>query len=164
MFAASWVVGLTAPLFSLGPWPALEISGRDLILIIGGAFLVYKAVTEIRQKLEGHEASKSTGRAVSFTAVIIQIILLDMVFSLDSVITAVGMVDERGGAQPDLPLPPGKAEPGGRSGAGASAGEVRRRTRSSRQGLRRMCHEPSTSSGLRQSKGSVASSSFAVFK
>jgi predicted tellurium resistance membrane protein TerC len=94
LFAASWVVGLTAPLFSLGPWPALQISGRDLILILGGAFLVYKAVTEIHQKLEGHEASRSTGRAASFTAVIIQIILLDMVFSLDSVITAVGMVDE----------------------------------------------------------------------
>jgi predicted tellurium resistance membrane protein TerC len=94
LFAASWVVGLTAPLFSLGPWPVLEISGRDLILILGGAFLVYKAVTEIHHKLEGYETEKSTGRASSFTAVIIQIILLDMVFSLDSVITAVGMVDE----------------------------------------------------------------------
>lgn len=93
LFAASWVVSLTAPLFSLGPWPALEISGRDLILILGGAFLVYKAVTEIHQKLEGHEASRSTGRAASFTAVIIQIILLDMVFSLDSVITAVGIAE-----------------------------------------------------------------------
>ena len=94
LFAASWVVSLTTPLFSLGPWPALEISGRDLILILGGAFLVYKAVTEIHQKLEGHEASRSTGRAASFTAVIIQIILLDIVFSLDSVITAIGMADE----------------------------------------------------------------------
>ena len=94
LFAASWVVGLTAPLFRLGPSPALEISGRDLILLLGGAFLVYKAVTEIHRKLEGHEAERASGRAAGFTGVIIQILLLDMVFSLDSVITAVGMVDE----------------------------------------------------------------------
>ena len=94
LFAASWVVGLTAPLFSVGPWDALEISGRDLILILGGAFLVYKAVTEIHEKLEGHEAERSAGRTATFSGVIIQILLLDMVFSLDSVITAVGMVDE----------------------------------------------------------------------
>jgi predicted tellurium resistance membrane protein TerC len=94
LFAASWVVGLTAPLFSIGPWDALEISGRDLILILGGAFLVYKAVTEIHEKLEGHEAERSAGRTATFSGVIIQILLLDMVFSLDSVITAVGMVDE----------------------------------------------------------------------
>ena len=61
LFAASWVVGLTAPLFSVGPWDALEISGRDLILILGGAFLVYKAVTEIHEKLEGHEAPQHAG-------------------------------------------------------------------------------------------------------
>ena len=94
LFAASWVVGLTAPLFSIDPWDALEISGRDLILILGGAFLVYKAVTEIHEKLEGHEAERSAGRTATFSGVIIQILLLDMVFSLDSVITAVGMVDE----------------------------------------------------------------------
>ena len=94
LFAASWVVGLTAPLFSIGPWDALEISGRDLILILGGAFLVYKAVTEIHEKLEGHEAERSARRTATFSGVIIQILLLDMVFSLDSVITAVGMVDE----------------------------------------------------------------------
>jgi predicted tellurium resistance membrane protein TerC len=94
LFAASWVVGLTAPLFSIGPWDTLEISGRDLILILGGAFLVYKAVTEIHEKLEGHEAERSTARTATFSGVIIQILLLDMVFSLDSVITAVGMVDE----------------------------------------------------------------------
>jgi predicted tellurium resistance membrane protein TerC len=92
--AASWVVRLTAPLFSIGEWHALEISGRDLILILGGAFLVYKAVTEIHEKLEGNEAERRTGRAAGFTGVIIQILLLDMVFSLDSVITAVGMVNE----------------------------------------------------------------------
>jgi predicted tellurium resistance membrane protein TerC len=94
LFAASWVVGLTAPLFQIGSWDALEVSGRDLILLLGGAFLVYKAVTEIHARLEGHEAQREAGRAASFTAVIIQILLLDMVFSLDSVITAVGMVDE----------------------------------------------------------------------
>jgi predicted tellurium resistance membrane protein TerC len=94
LLAASWVVGLTAPLFQIGSWEALEFSGRDLILILGGAFLVYKAVTEIHQKLEGHEGEKPTGPATTFTGVIIQILLLDMVFSLDSVITAVGMVDE----------------------------------------------------------------------
>ena len=94
LFAASWVVSLTAPLFSVGSLDALEFSGRDLILILGGAFLVYKAVTEIHEKLEGHEAQRGTGRAATFTGVIIQIMLLDMVFSLDSVITAVGMVDE----------------------------------------------------------------------
>ena len=93
LVVASWVVGLTAPLFSIGSWDALEISGRDLILILGGAFLVYKAVTEIHEKLEGHEAERSTGRAATFTGLIIQILLLDMVFSLDSVITAVGMVN-----------------------------------------------------------------------
>jgi predicted tellurium resistance membrane protein TerC len=94
LFAASWVIGLTAPLFRIGSWDALEISGRDLILLLGGAFLVYKAVTEIHEKLEGQEAERSTGRAATFSGVIIQILLLDMVFSLDSVITAVGMVDE----------------------------------------------------------------------
>ena len=73
----------------------LEFSGRDLILILGGLFLVYKAVTEIHEKLEGHEGQTSAGgKAVTFSGVIVQILLLDMVFSLDSVITAVGMVDE----------------------------------------------------------------------
>ncbi len=94
LFFASWIIGLTAPLFSIGSLPALEISGRDLVLILGGAFLVYKAVTEIHEKLEGHETSKSSGPAATFGSVIVQILLLDMVFSLDSVITAVGMVDE----------------------------------------------------------------------
>jgi predicted tellurium resistance membrane protein TerC len=63
-------------------------------LVLGGAFLVYKAVTEIHEKLEGNDAERRTGRAAGFTGVIIQILLLDMVFSLDSVITAVGMVNE----------------------------------------------------------------------
>ena len=94
LFLASWIVGLTAPLFSIGSADALQFSGRDLILIIGGLFLVYKAVTEIHEKLEGHEGHKSAGGKATFSAVIVQILLLDMVFSIDSVITAVGMVDE----------------------------------------------------------------------
>ena len=86
----SWVIGLTAPLFTvLGQ----EISGRDLILLLGGLFLLGKATYEIHEHLEGEEHAKS-GKAVSFGAVIVQILVLDVVFSLDSVITAVGMVDE----------------------------------------------------------------------
>lgn len=91
LFSLSWIIGLTAPLFSVF---GAEISGRDLILILGGAFLVGKAVHEIHQRLEGDEAHGSTGATASFASVIVQILLLDVVFSLDSVITAVGMVDE----------------------------------------------------------------------
>jgi predicted tellurium resistance membrane protein TerC len=91
LFAASWIITLTNDLFELF---GMGFSGRDLILILGGLFLVYKAVTEIHEKLEGRE-SHGTGRlkAVTFSAVLTQIIILDMVFSFDSVITAVGMVD-----------------------------------------------------------------------
>jgi predicted tellurium resistance membrane protein TerC len=91
LFAASWIITLTNDLFELF---GMVFSGRDLILILGGLFLVYKAVTEIHEKLEGRE-SHGTGRlkAVTFSAVLTQIIILDMVFSFDSVITAVGMVD-----------------------------------------------------------------------
>lgn len=91
LFSLSWIISLTAPLFTvLGQ----EISGRDLVLIGGGLFLIGKATHEIHGKLEGEEGSGSTRVAPSFTSVIIQILLLDIVFSLDSVITAVGMVDE----------------------------------------------------------------------
>lgn len=96
LFFASWIVGLTGTLFGIGPWEALQISGRDLVLILGGAFLIYKAVTEIHHKLEGedgHDAG-SGRKAATFGKVILQIVLIDIVFSLDSVITAVGMVDE----------------------------------------------------------------------
>jgi predicted tellurium resistance membrane protein TerC len=91
LFAASWIITLTSDLFELF---GKGFSGRDLILIFGGLFLVYKAVTEIHEKLEGRE-SHGPGRvaSVTFSAVLTQIILLDMVFSFDSVITAVGMVD-----------------------------------------------------------------------
>jgi predicted tellurium resistance membrane protein TerC len=86
----SWVVGLTAPLFS--PF-GHEISGRDLILLLGGLFLVVKATIEINAQLEGGEHGNS-GKAVSFAGVIAQILVMDVVFSLDSVITAIGMVEQ----------------------------------------------------------------------
>ena len=91
LFSLSWIISLTATLFTL---LGQEISGRDLVLIGGGLFLMGKATHEIHQKLEGDEGSGSVRVAPSFTSVIIQILLLDIVFSLDSVITAVGMVDE----------------------------------------------------------------------
>lgn len=91
LLSISWVIGLTDPLFSLAN---LELSGRDLILLAGGLFLLGKATLEIHHKLEGVEGQRSAKVAASFTSVIIQIMLLDVVFSLDSVITAVGMVDE----------------------------------------------------------------------
>ena len=91
LFSLSWIISLTATLFTvLGQ----DISGRDLVLIGGGLFLIGKATHEIHGKLEGDEGSGSARVAPSFTSVIIQILLLDVVFSLDSVITAVGMVDE----------------------------------------------------------------------
>lgn len=91
LLAINWVIGLTAPLFGVF---GNEISGRDLILILGGLFLIGKATFEIHEKLEGDEPGN--GKAVAtatFGAVIFQIVLLDLVFSLDSVITAVGMSD-----------------------------------------------------------------------
>lgn len=90
LFSLSWVIRLTAPRFTV--WTQ-EISGRDLILIVGGLFLLAKNTHEIHQKLEGEEGKKSAKMAPSFTNVIVQIALLDSVFSLDSVITAVGMVN-----------------------------------------------------------------------
>ncbi len=91
LFSLSWIIRLTAPLFvGFGQ----EVSGRDLILIVGGLFLLAKSTHEIHQKLEGDPGHTSARVAPSFAAVLIQIMLLDIVFSLDSVITAVGMVDE----------------------------------------------------------------------
>ena len=89
----SWLVGLTAPLFTM-PLLGQEISGRDLILIGGGLFLIWKSTGEIHQSLEGDEGQASSRVKATFTAVILQIMVVDMVFSLDSIITAVGMVDE----------------------------------------------------------------------
>jgi predicted tellurium resistance membrane protein TerC len=90
LFSLAWVIGLVNPLFTI---LGQEISGRDLILLIGGLFLIAKSTSEIHHKLEGAAGSGSMRAAPSFAAVIIQILLLDIVFSLDSVITAVGMVD-----------------------------------------------------------------------
>jgi predicted tellurium resistance membrane protein TerC len=90
LFSLTWVMGLTAPLFSVF---GLSISGRDLILIIGGLFLIAKSTHEIHGSLEGEEGHGSKKVYASFASVIVQITLLDIVFSLDSVITAVGMVD-----------------------------------------------------------------------
>jgi predicted tellurium resistance membrane protein TerC len=93
LFSLSWVIGLTAPLFEvLGE----EISGRDLVLLLGGLFLIAKAVHEIHERLEGDEGERSAKVGPSLRSVLIQIMLLDIVFSLDSVITAVGMVDQLG--------------------------------------------------------------------
>ncbi len=89
----AWIIGLTAPLFTV-PWVNHEISGRDLILIAGGLFLIWKSTGEIHASLSGEEHQAATGARATFGAVIVQIMVVDMVFSLDSIITAVGMVDE----------------------------------------------------------------------
>lgn len=87
----AWIIGLTQPLFSvLGE----AISGRDLILTAGGLFLIWKSTGEIHQLLEGEKGEASAKVPATFAGVIVQIILIDAVFSLDSIITAVGMVDE----------------------------------------------------------------------
>jgi predicted tellurium resistance membrane protein TerC len=87
----AWVAKLTAPLFAVFEQ---TISGRDLVLLAGGLFLLYKSTSEIHHKLEGDEGEQRAKGVVTFTAVIIQILILDIVFSLDSVITAVGMANE----------------------------------------------------------------------
>ncbi len=93
LLSLSWIIKLETPLFTL-PLLNIGISGRDLILLGGGLFLIAKSTHEIHGKLEGKEGSASAKVAASFIAIIVQIGLLDIVFSLDSVITAVGMVDE----------------------------------------------------------------------
>lgn len=102
LLSLSWIMTLTAPLFNIGSWVGivdggwlekLAISGRDLILIIGGLFLIYKSTHEIHNKLEGEEDEEGKIKVHSFWATIVQILILDIVFSLDSVITAVGMAD-----------------------------------------------------------------------
>ena len=93
LLAISWVMGLTEPLFSIAAI-GQDFSGRDLILLFGGLFLVGKATWEIHDKLEGSEHGQAAPRAAGFAAILLQIVLLDIVFSLDSVITAVGMASE----------------------------------------------------------------------
>lgn len=106
LFSIKWVMGLTDTLINLAELlnidnpniiRYLELSGRDLILFAGGLFLIYKSTTEIHHKVEGEPEDIKIGSATAtFTNVIIQILILDVVFSLDSVITAVGMVDQIG--------------------------------------------------------------------
>jgi len=93
LLSLSWVISLEESLFTL-PYFNIGISGRDLILLVGGIFLLWKSTTEIHEKLEGKEGHATAKVGATFMSVIIQIMLLDIVFSLDSVITAVGMVDE----------------------------------------------------------------------
>ena len=91
LFSISWIMDLKDDLFTIG---SVGISGRDIILILGGLFLIYKSVKEIHEKVEqANEKENELSKAATFNAVIVQIILIDMVFSLDSVITAVGMTD-----------------------------------------------------------------------
>jgi len=100
LLSISWVMRLKGGLFNPGMWigvtdhillEKLEISGRDLILIVGGLFLIYKSTAEIHEKLEGEEHKEKNVKVHSFNSIIFQILVLDIVFSLDSVITAVGM-------------------------------------------------------------------------
>ena len=93
LLSLSWVISLEEALFTL-PYFDIGISGRDIILLVGGIFLLWKSTTEIHDKLEGKEGHASVKVGATFANVIIQIMLLDIVFSLDSVITAIGMVDE----------------------------------------------------------------------
>jgi predicted tellurium resistance membrane protein TerC len=91
LLTLSWIIGLKEPLFHVLNYP---ITGRGLILILGGLFLVYKSVGEIHQLTEGEEGSASKAVAANFVAVILQIMMIDIIFSLDSIITAVGMVNQ----------------------------------------------------------------------
>lgn len=102
LLSLSWVMSLTSPLFNMGDWigitntswlEKLAISGRDLILLVGGLFLIYKSTHEIHNKLEGEEEGGDNVKPHSFAGTIVQILILDLVFSLDSVITAVGMAE-----------------------------------------------------------------------
>lgn len=103
LFSIKWIMSLTNDFIHLGQWLGIDhmewqlylnLSGRDLILLLGGLFLIYKSTSEIHHKIEGEdEEQKLKAQVVTFSSVIIQILILDIVFSLDSVITAVGMVD-----------------------------------------------------------------------
>jgi predicted tellurium resistance membrane protein TerC len=92
LLALAWLADLTAPLFTL---LREEFSGRDLVLIAGGMFLLWKSTSEIHGLVQGEDEHGGTRPAASFGAILLQIAIIDLVFSLDSIITAVGMVDER---------------------------------------------------------------------
>jgi predicted tellurium resistance membrane protein TerC len=91
LLTLSWIVGMTAPLFSV---LGADFSGRDLVLLAGGLFLLYKSVGEIHETFEGATGTKDTVVKSTFYGIVLQIMVIDLVFSLDSIITAVGMVDE----------------------------------------------------------------------
>lgn len=91
LFALGWLIGLTAPILNL---VGIELSWRDIILAVGGLFLLYKATSEIHMMLEGESEGHGKPGSAAFAAVLVQIFLLDLVFSLDSVLTAIGMADE----------------------------------------------------------------------
>jgi len=102
LLSISWLMTLTTPIFNLAPlfgiksgeWlTKLAISGKDMILLVGGCFLLYKSITEIHEKFQAEESHTNIKRTTSFIGTIIQILLLDLVFSLDSVITAIGMAN-----------------------------------------------------------------------
>ena len=97
LLSISWIVGLRTPLFDLPfPWLAqpFGVTGRDLILLAGGLFLMYKSTTEIHTKLQGEEEEETVGgKGVSMMSIILQIVVIDIVFSFDSILTAVGLVD-----------------------------------------------------------------------
>ncbi|MCE9557755.1 MAG: TerC family protein [Armatimonadetes bacterium] len=100
LLAIKWIIGATAPVFEIPiaglAEEARNISWRDIVLGLGGFFLIWKSVKEIHHKLEGEEEGARNVKAASFVGVLIQIMILDIVFSLDSVITAVGMADDIG--------------------------------------------------------------------
>ncbi|MEX2045953.1 MAG: TerC family protein [Chloroflexota bacterium] len=91
LFSITWIIRLTAPLFAIF---GHAFSGRDILLIVGGLFLIAKATFEVHEQLEGEEAHLSVKPVATFGAVIVQIVLLDIVFSIDSVLTAVGLAEE----------------------------------------------------------------------
>ena len=96
LMSLACIMGLTKPLFTL-PWLGDEVTGRSLVLLLGGLFLIWKSVKEVHEKLDAVDGHATAGgRRISFAGVIVQILILDVVFSLDSVITAVGMADHIG--------------------------------------------------------------------
>lgn len=90
LFGLTWLIGLTGDLFSIG---SITFSGRDLILFAGGLFLIYKATSEIHNKLEGNTEGEHKNKATSISSVVFQVVLLDIVFSFDSILTAIGLVE-----------------------------------------------------------------------
>ncbi len=90
LFTVAWIIGLTEPFVSFGDF---DLSFRDVILVVGGLFLIYKSTSEIHAKLEGHDETLNRSKPITMRGAVIQIILLDIVFSFDSILTAVGLVE-----------------------------------------------------------------------